>query len=327
MSRRKVILTLLTLVGAGLPLGWLFLHWLSGRPLAEARQAYERGQYAIAARLAEARAQNAADPESILLAARSYAMASDWARAEAYFAQVPLKQSEDFHMRARGLTARGLFSEAAVVYEQILHRWPMDGEALQHIAALRSQEMRDEEALVFAQRLCRVPTHQLSGNVMAGFLEHQMRNYSRAAEHFLKAVELSPDLTGIPSDPGLIFQCLSEALLLTGNGPDAEAYAVRAKGLLSSADPCWHLGRARQLSGDMNGAQAAWEEAIARNPRYVPALQDLGQLHLQRGEIGKALRCLDAAGELEPTNESIQYMLNTARRYLQQQQGNGEQGH
>lgn len=311
-SRTRLVLGLLGLAAFAVA-GWFGFTWVRSLPLADARHAMESGQFQIAAQLAEARLiqGHPDDRDAILLAARAYARLGTWPEAEAFFAQIPLRDLEDLRLRARGLEARRLWTESAFVYEQIVQRWPLDGDALQHLTAIRVQQDRAPEALILSRRLAQIPSFQTVGHVLAGTIEHQMQNEPQAVEQFELALAVSPELKGIPTERWQVLQWLAEALLLVGRSDDAEKYAIEARQLSSSAEPCLVLGQARQQLGDEEGARRYWMEATARNPNSVPVLKELAQLCLRQSAMDDALRWCRRAYELEPDNAAIKYLLRT----------------
>jgi tetratricopeptide (TPR) repeat protein len=309
--------------------GWLAVSWLLGipldvssllsRPLAEAQRAYRQGDYAIAAGLAEARlAERPGDENAILLAARAHAHLGRFDKAEAYFVQVRLRELDDLLMRARGLVARKLLVEAAAVYDQILQEWRLNPEALQYLAVIRgSEQQRYDEALILAQQLCRIPSHQVVGHVMVAKIRFSLGHLEAAVQSFEEALGLSPDLKELPpTEPDDVLRTYAKALLLLGRGEEAERHALRARELASGAEASWILGQARQQAGDEEGAERYWIEAFARDPSFVQALQDLGQLYLRRQEPANALQWFERAHEIDPGNEAIKYCLETTHRYL-----------
>ena len=311
-ARSKIILGLAAL-GACLVLVGFGLVWWRALPLEETRQVYGSGQYLLAAQLAEQRLAQGDphDPEAMLLAARAYAQLGRWPEAEAYFCQLPLRDREDLRMRARGLETRQLWTESAMVYEQIVQRWRDDGDALQHLAAIRVQQDRAQEALILSRRLAQIPSYEAIGHVLTGMIEHEMQNQQQAVDEFERALAVSPELKGIPTERWQVLQWFAEALLMLGRSDDAEKYALEARQLSSSAEPCLVLGQARQQMDDDEGARRYWTEAAARNPNFVPALKELAQLCLRQGTLDDALRWCAHAHELEPENPAIKYLLRT----------------
>ena len=319
MRRRTKIIVFLLCVAAISPVTWLAAEWLRGLPLAEARQAFQLGQYPAAAQLAEQQlAGHPNDQAAMLLAARAYAQVHRWAEAEAYFAQVPLREHEDLRLRARGLEARRLLTEAAMVFEQIRQRWPNDGDTLQHLAAIRVQQDRPEEALILARQLAQFPSFEAVGHVLAGMIEQQMFNHSRAVQEFEEALRCSPELKGIPTERWQVLQWLAEALVDLGRAAEAEQYALEVRRASSGPEPCYLLGQARLQLGDEDGARRYWAEATARSPNYVPAIKELAQFHLRTGELEDALRWCRRAHEVEPENPAIKYLLSQIYRRLGQ---------
>src|SRR5262245_49391213 len=227
----KVLLWVLFLTVAAAA-GWLGVSWFMARPLAEARRAYENGDYTIAASLAETRlAQHPSDANAILLAARASAHSGRWDRAEAYFVQVPLHDLDDFHMRASGLVACELLTEAAAVYDQILQRWPLDPDALQSLAAIRGGDQRRfDEALVLAEQLCRIPSHKVVGLVMVAKIRYSLGHLEATVSSFENALAISPDLKELPSnEPVDALLVYSKALLLLGKVEQAEQKGLSAR--------------------------------------------------------------------------------------------------
>jgi tetratricopeptide (TPR) repeat protein len=188
-----VLFSLLILIPLAALGGWWGVTWIRESPLREAQAALRTGRHLEAAGIAEAcLADRPGDQRAMLAAARAYAHLGRWDLAEAYFAAVPLRELDDLHLRARGLIVRQLHDKAADVFEQILQRWPMDGESLQRLAAIRGQQLRVPEALVFARRLCQVPSHRVVGHVLTGMLQMQARDPARAVEALEAALQLSP---------------------------------------------------------------------------------------------------------------------------------------
>jgi tetratricopeptide (TPR) repeat protein len=300
--------------------GWFAFRWAQSLPLTEARLAFAVQNYEIAAQLAEAQLQSKpGDPEAILLAARSYARRNRWPEAEAYFTQIQLRDAEDFMLRARGLEARQLWSEAAWVYEQMLQKWPNNGNAIQHMAAIRSQQGRDQEATILAQRLIQMPSHQVVGYVIAGLIEFRMQNSIRAVELIEKAVAVSPELEGLHTDRAKVFEWLAEGLVELGRPEDAERYALKVRDLSVEPGPCFVLGRARQQLGDEDGAMSCWKEALARDPNHVPSIIEIARIHLRRMDPQEALRWAMRAQQLEPNSTVVTYLMTTIERMLEQQ--------
>jgi tetratricopeptide (TPR) repeat protein len=292
--------------------------WIKSLPLAGVREAYRSGHHAAAIKLAEERLANGHpdDQEAMLFAARSYASLGRSEEAEAYFAQLPLKELEDFRLRARGLEARRLFDETAAVYSYMLQRWPLDGDALQHLTVIRFNQGRVDEATVLARRLIYIPSHRLSGYVLTGILRHHVQKHDQAVEAFHQALEISPSLEGMPIKSALILQMLAESLLSLGRWAEAERHAQAAIRLSTAPGPIWLVGKTRQRQGDEEGALRYWKQSLERDPNFGPALRDLGQYYLSHDEPDEALPWFQRAHEVLPQDRDVRQALTVTYRKL-----------
>ena len=315
LFRRSVIVALV-LAGAAAVASWFALQWFLVTEMTEARRAYDERNYTLAVQLAEHHlSQQPSDQEAMLLLARSYGQLGRWPESEAYFGQVPLRKLEDFQLRATGLVARSLWSEAALVYEQIRQTWPKDGRALEQLARIRIQQERVNEALILAKQLTQVPSYEVAGHLIVGSIEYQRYSYAQAAESLKEVVRRSPDLKSIPADPGIMLEWLAESLLVLGRTAEAEEYALRARDLSQSAQSSWLLGMARQHQGDNEGARRYWEETVARDPNFVRAMRELARDALVRDQPAEALRWLLRALEIAPNDKgTLQALIATYRR-------------
>jgi tetratricopeptide (TPR) repeat protein len=111
----------------------------------------------------------------------------------------------------------------------------------------------------------------------------------------------------LEADPALPDAWYNLAFLLQQHRRYAEALDSYAKALaLGIATPEEvHLNRAVILTEHLRRAEEAEQEfllALAKNPRYVPALVNLGNLYEQSGDRARALQAYQAALALAPGN-------------------------
>lgn len=93
-----------------------------------------------------------------------------------------------------------------------------------------------------------------------------------------------------------------QAIALEKKGEQQRVQALRSAALplaekamekLQEVGPSWfHLGKIRQGSGDLAGAQKAYEKAYALSPSYLTTRYQLGQLLLKTGERERARKLL-----------------------------------
>jgi tetratricopeptide (TPR) repeat protein len=130
-----------------------------------------------------------------------------------------------------------------------------------------------------------------------------------------QAADLEPELPEVLSN-------LGGALLEQAKAGDAPAL-TRAKGLLERAcalgpklpGPHTNLGMARLLAGDAAGALEAFEQALRRDGRHVPALYDKAAALNALGRLDECLAALDAVLAVAPGFQpALESRANTLRR-------------
>jgi tetratricopeptide (TPR) repeat protein len=116
----------------------------------------------------------------------------------------------------------------------------------------------------------------------------------------LKAIDLSPHLLDPYIRLGTLYaetRRYDEALAKLG-----EAAKVNPK----SPAPLTMAGIVHEQKGDVARAREAYEKALALNPRFVPAANNLAWLYSEHGgDIAKALALAHAAKELSPDDPRI----------------------
>ncbi len=304
------------LVGSGL---WFAASWWFNDPLRQAKQALERGEFLTAARQAEAwLEEHPNDQDAMLLAARAYARMGRMEEAEAYFAQVPLEEKADFYARAAGLVRRKLWTEAGVVYEEILRRWPNEGSALDRLIRIRLQQQRLVEAIKLAQRLKSLPGWEATGYLLLGLLEFERHQYVDAAKYLEQAIKLVPDLDPEKThvDKDVVLLAYAECLYTLGRLEEAIKHAQEARDLSNKADPCYILGLCYQQKGDVQKARQFFEEAVARDPAHMRSIVALGKLALMERKPAEAAKWFEKATKLSPSDEGAWQGLIAAYRQM-----------
>jgi protein O-GlcNAc transferase len=83
---------------------------------------------------------------------------------------------------------------------------------------------------------------------------------------------------------------------------EAAASFERAIALSSDADPCNNLGSLRKQQGRLKEAEAAYRQALERNPDYADAHFNLGAICRDRGELAFAGECFQKSAQANPTD-------------------------
>lgn len=298
---------------------WLGTNWWLNDPLRQAKLALERGEFLTAARQAEAwLEQHPDDQEAMLLAARAYARMGRMEEAEAYFAQVPLEEKADFYARAAGLVQRKLWTEAGLVYEEILRRWPREGSALDRLIRIRLQQQRVVEAIKLAHRLKALPGWEATGYLLLGLLEFERHQFVDAAKYLEQAIKLVPDLDPEKThvDKDVVLLAYAECLYTLGRLEEAIQRAQEARDLSNKPDPCYILGLCYQQKGDTEKARQFFEEAVARDPTHLRSLVELGKLALMERKPEEAVKWFEKATALAPSDDGAWQGLIAAYRQM-----------
>jgi predicted Zn-dependent protease len=312
-------------------------------PLREAKDALEKGDLLVSARLAEAwlnsqqvsvdgakleggkkKGSEGRGPlskrriqEAMLIAARAYARMGQFEKAEAYFAMVPLTEKQDLYARAGGLVHRKLYAEAAFVYEQVIQRWPDEGSALDRLIRIRLQQDRRQEAVVMAQRLRTLPGWEVTGNILYGLLLFEERQVPEALKALEAALEAQPDLAPAKTrvDKDVVLSVYAECLHVMGRIEEAIKAASQARDLSAkNPDPCYILGLCYSQKGQLQLAKQYLEEAVARDPTHLRSLLELGRIALMLKQPKEARHWFETALKMDPGDKGALQGLVTALR-------------
>ena len=191
---------------------------------------------------------------------------------------------------------------AQTLFEQAFHGDPASevgrtARALWHVAQAAQDVDRGE--LVLAHQEADTAAHLMPGEPHAQLIEARiaLRHGERArAEILLETLASRPGRV-IPAGVAARATLLRVDLLLDGERAD-DALAV-AEGLDHDhphvAAVKNGLGLARAGVGDRAGAREAYEQAVAIDPRYDPAMVNLARLARERGDLGIARTLLERA--------------------------------
>ena len=120
---------------------------------------------------------------------------------------------------------------------------------------------------------------------------------------------LTERLAALRAAPAVADNWGALAMALEANGLTTQARDMYAIGTSTSttmpaAHGRWwyHLARLRSREGDTEAALAAFDQAIALSPDYVPARWRRGQLLLDRGDLGDAEAAFTVAVNLAPSD-------------------------
>jgi tetratricopeptide (TPR) repeat protein len=225
--------------------------------------------------------------------------------------------------RARSFERKGKYEFAAMDYRTVLSADPQDAEA--HLGLARIARAQGDAAR--ARQDANAALASAPGNVGALSLLANLAlaegNVSEAATLWQQVVDASPhnrkarltvaalyrksNRPDLARDQLKIAATLSEDAEVLSLLADAARAAndirteIEAVERLSGLDPSsaeWaKIGHMRLGYQDWDGAEKAFRNALQRNPRDPAANHGLGKIHLERGDLEKAIEALRVSGD------------------------------
>lgn len=143
-------------------------------------------------------------------------------------------------------------------------------------------------------------------SLAAGLAEHRSGNLGVAALHYCRALAEAPGETNAMHLLGLL---LSEQ----GEHGRALEFLSRAVELHPNAAYLANLGLALRRAGDLEGAIAAYRQALALHPHHGPALDKLGRALMDAGRHAEAEAALGQASLADGGNAGLRNALGRSR--------------
>jgi tetratricopeptide (TPR) repeat protein len=139
------------------------------------------------------------------------------------------------------------------------------------------------------------------------------QNWLAALTCFENALEYLPNSAGVYSSLAQINGHLQrrEAEM------DYWYRATKINPRLVNSSGYYKLAKALELKGKIPEAIASYEQAIAGDPKLIPAIFDLGEIYLRQHQLDKAKTIYEQILAVEPTETRARYKLGTI--YLQKQ--------
>ena len=287
---------------------------LSAQTTRDAVEAYHKGQYAQARQQLEAIVQkNSSDPvtRAMLGLSRAATGACDTAVDD-------LRQqfSANPDTTLRRLTGIALvqcqltLNRSAEVWpalEQLQKTFPGDADVLYQTAKVHMKAWNDAVFQMYQKAPASFRVNQLSGEIF----EIQGR-YQEAAAEYRKAIEKNSAALN------LHFR-LGRALLLQSHEPTNLSAALREFETELTLNPFdavaeYQVGQILMAQQKPIEAAARYAKAVALNPEFGEALIALAKTKSEAKQDAEAIRLLERAVELQPSNESAHYALMIAYR-------------
>jgi tetratricopeptide (TPR) repeat protein len=285
--------------------------------LGEAQRAYTQRDVVGCLRLARDHlARRPWSRAAALLAARCLSHLDYPDEAEPYYHRAGRLSLDDLQVRAYGIARSNQHTRAIRAYQEIVARWPGNLLALRRLAAVELAVQNRTESLALADRLIAIPGGEAVGFTLRGTVHHDDENRAEAVAAYERVLQLDPELRVMPLPRRLFWSELGDDLVALGRIADARRHLRRAVAQKPDAALMTMLGRAAQLEGDIDDAEACFRQAAAWDPQYAFPHIHLGQLAIERRQFEEASAELRQALRLSPRNFQAAYNLSLALRQL-----------
>ncbi len=229
--------------------------------------------------------------------------------------------------------ALGADQQAAQYLQKFLDANPKHRYASQLLASLALKNGNPETAIDLLSPLLRVDQNDVGLLTLAGEAQMRVKHFSKAAEYFQKASELAPQTASLHTALGMSHLGMGEnaraiaelerASGLEAHGGQAGVMLVMTyfrnkeydKALAATAamerqqgkNPliCNLKGGAFFAKHDVVAARASFQQALALDPVYLPALENLAQLDLYEKKPEQARQRFEAALAKDKNNVDL----------------------
>ncbi|MDQ3876056.1 MAG: hypothetical protein M3322_11035 [Actinomycetota bacterium] len=202
-----------------------------------------------------------------------------------------------YQQRARETGDLSFYERSSSALDRALALDPRDYVAVTGLAALAASRHRFDEALVLARRAVALSSKSASPYGVLGDALLELGRYDEAFAAFDRMVALKPTAAS--------YARVSYGREILGDTAGAlAAMELAAEAAEPSPEPvAWartHLGKLRLGAGETHAAARLYRSALARVPRYAPALAGLARVATYRGRHAAAARLYRAALRITP---------------------------
>lgn len=251
-------------IGAG---GYAARRWLFPGALERGVAAYDRGDWAGAAALADERLKAApGDREALRLLARSAARRGRDASARALYTRLGgagAMAAEDFYLLGGVVDRAGDRETARACWVAGLAADPKHPGLLVEFARLYLSGGQYDRAARIADTLAGRPGWETRGDLLRGRIALEQADPERAASCLRRALDRDPEARGAPDPPSSYRKLLARALLRLGRPVEAEPLLRTVLAARPDAEASWLLSRVFLQRGSTAEAAAALKQAAS----------------------------------------------------------------
>jgi tetratricopeptide (TPR) repeat protein len=202
------------------------------------------------------------------------------------------------------------WSQAAEAYRKAAQLRPRDPDVRLNLAAALRHDGQLPEALAAAREAAQLAPDDAVAHMNLGLLLSDSKRFDEAVTELTAATRLKPDLHKA-------WWLLGVVQLRRHDVPSALEALEHARAIKATPEVLTDLGLARRQKGDLRGAEDAFREALATDPRYQPARIDLAWF------LATTKRCKEAQKELllVPRDPQFTESVNRVKAECQYEKG------
>lgn len=226
-----------------------------------------------------------------------------------------LLQAASLHYRA------GRFAEAESLCRNLLGSVPGHHEAHYLLALIAYQAGANDQVVEHVSQVISLAPDFAEAHNLLGNAYLSLEKYSAAVNSYQNALSLRPGYTAAHFN-------LANSFMAQGAWDDAvTSYQEALNSAGEESAPfqaliCWSLGAAFHAQGEARSAVEIYQRAIALKPDYSAAYNNLGNVHVELGDISEAMTCFKRALLLQPDNmEACNNLANLQMLLGRQEEG------
>lgn len=216
----------------------------------------------------------------------------DWSLAEKKYREALAMNDDPFARAGLGLVfaAQKKNDEALVELKKAIAAQPEQPAAVATLVTL-SLAAKDPGAIAAAETLANLRPKDREARKQLADLRFEAGDKANAAKEYERLVRLGSAPVETQQRLATLYRELGDV--------EGEERALQNVAVLdaTNAEPSLRIAELRFARKDYEGAEGHWLEALARDPKSVPALEGLGTAKLEQGVLHEALEYFRRAGD------------------------------
>ncbi len=201
-----------------------------------------------------------------------------------------LAELQDF---ARCFIAIEDYEHAIPLLEQVLRDDPTYSDALYEVSTCRGKVGLFQQALESASVFAAQPGNEAKGYLLLSSIHVELKNRPAAIAAFSKVLEYEPEAEHLGIPPWQFYFLYGGILLENGEPEKGLPFLEKSLQMERHPDTYTRIGECHATLGETQKAETAWRMALGISQNYIPAIENLANLELSRGNPEDAIELLE----------------------------------